>query len=192
MAGLQETAHSATVTWLGLVPRDGGSLRSEPRDALELIFGGVAGEQHEGARRPSCSRVTMLHPKGTEITNTRQLSVLCADELDGIAETMGLASLDPALLGATIVLRGIPDFSHVPPGSRLQAPSGATVTVDVENGPCLWPAKEIETEAPGFGKVFKPAATDRRGITAWVERPGRLAIGDAMALFVPHQRAWAP
>ncbi|MCB1313816.1 MAG: sulfurase, partial [Sedimentitalea sp.] len=75
---------------------------------------------------------------------------------------------------------------------RLQAPSGATVTVDVENGPCLWPAKEIETEAPGFGKVFKPAATDRRGITAWVERPGRLAIGDAMALFVPHQRAWAP
>ena len=30
------------------------------------------------------------------------------------------------------------------------------------------------------------------GVTAWVERPGTLAVGDAMTLFVPDQRGWQP
>ena len=192
MAGLIETEYRAEVVWLGFVPRDGGSLRAQARERLDLLFGGVSGEQHEGIQRPSCSRVTNLYEKGTAITNTRQLSILGAEELEGIAQEMGLEELDPGLLGASMILRGIPDFTHVPPGSRLQAASGATVTVDLENGPCVLPAREIEAEAPGFGKAFKPAAMDRRGVTAWVERPGTIRLGDMLTLFLPDQRAWAP
>ncbi len=88
-----------------------------------------------------------------------------------------------------MVLRGITDFSHIPPSSRLQAPSGAVLTVDLENGPCVFPGREIEAEAPGFGNRFKPAARNRREITAWVEFPGALAIGDRLRLFVPDQPA---
>ena len=98
--------------------------------------------------------------------------------------------LDPALLGATLVLEGIPDFSRVPPSSRLQAPNGTTLIVDMENRPCHLPAREIEGERPGMGRAFKPAAQGRRGVTAWVERPGRLALGDEMVLHVPDQPAW--
>ena len=86
--------------------------------------------------------------------------------------------LDPTLLGASIILKGIPDFTLVPPGSRLQNAHGATLVVDIENGPCNLPAREIEADAPGHGKAFKPAAQGKRGVTAWVEREGPLAVGD--------------
>lgn len=132
----------------------------------------------------------MLYPEGTEIRNTQQISIVAQEDLDAIASEIGLETLDPTFLGATIVLRGIPDFSHVPPSSRLQAPSGLTLTVDMENLLCLWPAKEIEIDHPGRGKAFKPAAEGRRGVTAWVERPGALALGDRLRLFVPAQPGW--
>ncbi|MGR3491132.1 MAG: MOSC domain-containing protein, partial [Shimia sp.] len=125
-----------------------------------------------------------------EIRNTRQLSILAAEELGDIADAMGLSELDPAWVGASMVVRGIPDFTHVPPSSRLQAASGATFIVDMENRPCQLPARVIETKHPGYGKAFKAAAQGKRGITACVERPGSCAIGDAIRLFVPDQRAW--
>ena len=98
--------------------------------------------------------------------------------------------LDPGLLGVSVVLRGIPDFTHVPPSSRLQGPDGVTLTVDMENLPCNLPAREIEKDEPGHGKAFKRAAEGRRGVTAWVERPGTLRPGDRLALWLPAQRGW--
>ncbi len=190
MAGLKKTGIYGEVVWLGHVSADQGGLRAEPRLSLELTFAGVAGERHEGAQRPSCSRVTDLYPVGTQIANARQLSILSTEELDAIATEMGLPELDPAWIGASMVLRGIPDFTHVPPSSRLQAPSGAVVTVDLENGPCVIAGREVDAAEPGHGKLFKPAARGRRGITAWVECPGSVKIGDHMRLFVPDQRAW--
>lgn len=192
MAGLKDSGFTGEVVWLGRVPQGSGSIRSRERTTFDLTFNGVEGEQHEGAQRLSCSRVKELYPVGTEITNTRQLSILSEAELDDIATEMGLAKLDPQLVGASMILRGIPDFSHVPPSSRLLSESGASLTIDLENGPCVFPGREIEADAPGFGKLFKPAARGRRGVTAWVERPGRVATGDSLRLFVPDQRAWTP
>ena len=190
MAGLKNSGLEAEVVWLGHVSAEAGSLRSVSRDTLDLMFSGVAGEQREGICRASCTRVRDLYPVGTEIANTRQLSLLSDEELVAIAAEMGLSELDPTLVGASLIVRGIPDFTHVPPASRLQFASGATVTTDVENAPCVFPGKEIEAEAPGFGKLFKPAARDRRGVTAWIERPGTVSVGDRITLFVPDQRAW--
>src|SRR5690606_23608163 len=130
------------------------------------------GEDHGTGTRPSCSRVTAQYPRGTIIRNVRQASLVSAEELAAIARVMQIDALDPAWLGATMVIEGIPDFSHVPPSSRLQAPSGATLVIDMENRPCQLPARVIETAMPGIGKRFKPAAEGRRGVTAWVEREG--------------------
>ena len=192
MPALIPTDFTAEIVWLGVVTdMDRSALLAEPRDALDLRLDGVAGSVHGGLTRASCSRVTAQYPRGTTIRNERQLSILSAEELEAIAATMGLETLDPARLGASIVLRGIPDFSHVPPSSRLQAASGATVVVDMENRPCQFPAKSIETVAPGMGKAFKPAAQGRRGVTAWIAREGRIALGEVMRLHVPDQPAWA-
>ena len=98
--------------------------------------------------------------------------------------------MDPGLLGANVVVNGVPDFTHVPPSSRLQGPSMVTLVVDMENLPCVLPGREIEAEEPGHGKAFKGAAEGRRGVTAWVERPGDLRVGDRLALWLPAQRGW--
>jgi len=95
-------------------------------------------------------------------------------------------------VGATMVVRGIPDFSHIPPSSRLQAESGATVTVDMENRPCVFPSKSLEVVHPGKGVGFKPAAKSRRGVCAWVAAEGRVAVGDTLTLHIPDQPNWAP
>lgn len=157
---------------------------------MQLGFGGTEGECHAGVNRPSCSRVLSQHPRGTTIANTRQLSIVSAEELLEISDTLGISDFDPAWIGASIVLKGIDDFTHVPPSSRLQADSGATLVVDMENRPCVLPARVIETESPGHGKAFKTAALGKRGITAWVEREGLLIVGDILRLHVPDQPVW--
>jgi MOSC domain-containing protein YiiM len=120
----------------------------------------------------------------------RQLSVVSAEELSVIANDIGLDQLDPVWLGATLVIEGMPDFSLVPPSSRLQGPDGVTLIIDMENRPCHLPAREIEAVHPGKGKLFKSAAKNRRGVTAWVERPGRLSLGDTVRLHIPDQPVW--
>ncbi len=192
MPCLVRTNCKGTIKWLGQVNAPEVNIRSKSLPKALATFEGITGEAHSGNTRKSCVRVTMLHPKGTEIRNTRQLSVLSAEENEEIAALLKLEKLNPSWLGASIVIAGIPDFTHIPPGSRLQTFAGTTLTVDLENAPCNWPAKEIEAEHPGRGKGFKNAANGRRGLTAWVERPGPLSVGDSVTLFIPSQRVWEP
>jgi len=192
MPALMKTEIVAKVTWLGTVidpQRD--AMLGEALPALELGFDGIPGSMHGGLTRPSRARVTSQHAKGTEIANTRQLLIVSAEDLAEIAATLGLETIDPARLGASLVLEGIEDFTHVPPSSRLQAPSGATLVVDTENRPCQFPAKSLEQAHPGHGKGFKAAAKNKRGVTAWVERPGTIALGDPLVLHIPDQPVWA-
>ncbi|THH37223.1 sulfurase [Aliishimia ponticola] len=191
MPALIETSFTGQITWLGQVPEEGESIRAQAVSELELDFTGPVGERHGGLTRPSCSRVLNQYPKrGTEIRNVRQLSVLSAEEISLIAREVGLDELDPQLLGASMVLSGIPDFTKVPPSSRLQFASGAVLTIDMENLPCHLPAREIDSDHPGHGKPFKAAARQRRGVTAWVEHPGSVAIGDSCTLYIPGQPVW--
>ena len=191
MPALKPTDFSGTLVWLGRVRDSTVDLSAEALERAQLDFGGIAGECHGGLNRPSCSRVTSQYPKGTEIRNVRQLSVLSAEEMNQIAQKMGLDRLDPAWLGASIVIEGIPDLTHLPPSSRLQFSGGACITVDMENRPCALPGRVIENDRPGFGAAFKAAAKNRRGVTAWVERPGEIALGDRVTLHIPDQRVWA-
>lgn len=190
MPALKPTEITGSVTWLGIVPARGLALSSTPRESLKLTFAGPEGEDHGGLTRLSCTRVRSQYKPGTVIRNTRQLSIVSAEELEEIREKMGVETFDPGWLGATMVLSGIPDLTFLPPSSRLQFAGGATVTVDMENRPCILPAPVIEADAPGYGRAFKGAAKDRRGFTAWVEREGIVRKGDAVRLHIPDQRAW--
>ena len=191
MPALKPTQFYARVTWLGVVENRDASLQATAVPDMALRFGGVKGEAHGGLTRPSCSRVLAQHPRNTPIANVRQLSVLSAEDLQDIADRMGLPALQPEWLGASLVVAGLPDFTRLPPSSRLQAPSGATLVVDMENRPCSLPARPIEAQHPGFGAAFKAAARGRRGVTTWVEREGTVALGDTLRLHIPDQPVWA-
>jgi hypothetical protein len=192
MAVLRPTDVTVTVVWLGVVRDRAVTLCAEPRERLELDWEGPVGECHGGLTRPSCSRVKLQYAKGTEIRNTRQLSILSAEELSAVADDMGLPQIAPAWTGANMVLRGAPDFTQVPPASRLIFEGGASVAVDMENGPCRFVGEEIERRHPGKGMAFPRIAAGRRGVTGWVERPGVVTLGAVARLHCPPQRIWAP
>jgi len=191
MPALLPTDFTATITWLGHNADRDAALATIPLTEMVLSFAGYVGESRAGLTRPSDSRVLAQYKRGTPIRNTRQISIVSVEDLAAIAADMGLDALDPAWIGASMVVRGIPDFSHIPPSSRLQGTSGTTLTVDMENRPCTLPAPVINAARPGFGKAFKPAAVGRRGITAWVEREGTLRLGETLRLHVPDQPVWA-
>jgi hypothetical protein len=193
MAALVPTGFEGRVVWLGYVPhRDRAEIDTVPLAEMRLEYGGFSADCHAGLTRPSCSRVLAQYPRrGTEIRNTRQLSLASVEDLAEIAEALGLERVLPEWIGASVVVEGIPDFSHLPPSSRLQGPDGVTVTVDIQNRPCRFPARTIESARPGHGSMFQKAAKGRRGVTGWVEREGTLRVGDRLRLHIPDQRPWA-
>jgi hypothetical protein len=190
MPALIATNYKARVVWLGSVVDRNAALQAMPVPELRVGFAGPEGEDHGGLTRASCSRVTTQYDLGSEIRNTRQLNIVSAENLDEIASKMGLDEIDPAWLGVSVVLKGFADFTQIPPSSRLQVVGGASLVVDMENRPCQLPARVIETAKPGFGKGFKSAAKNLRGVTAWVEQEGAIRLGDTMVLHVPDQDQW--
>lgn len=190
MPALIKTEFRGEVVYLGSVNNRNASLASTPKTTMHLDYSGDADEAHSGLTRLSCSRVRQQYDVGTEIRNTRQISIVSIEEMDKIAANMGLPALEPQWVGASIVIKGIPDLTLLPPSSRLQFASGATITVDIENRPCVLPAKVIEESKPGFGKLFKPAAQNLRGIVGWVECVGEIDLGDEVELHIPIQRTW--
>lgn len=191
MPALKPTSYYGEITYLGRVARRGETLRSDPMADVLATWAGVEGEEHGGINRASCSRVMAQHPRGTTIRNVRQFSIVSAEELAQIAAKMGVAVLDPAWVGASICLSGLPDLTHLPPSSRLQSDSGTTLVIDMENRPCTLPIAEIAREYPeDQARRFKAAASGLRGVTAWTEREGPLTIGDKMRLHIPDQRIW--
>jgi hypothetical protein len=168
-------------------------LASAPVERVRLTFAGIEGDAHGGLVRSSCSRVTAQYPRGTRIRNTRQLSVVSAEEVAAIAEAMRLPGrLDPAWIGASVVFSGIPMLTRLPPSSRLVFEGGASIVVDMENAPCRFPGEEIDRHHPGFGRFFVKSAKGRRGVTAWVEREGEVGVGEAARVHVPPQIPYAP
>jgi len=63
--------------------------------------------------------------------------------------------------------------------------------VDMENAPCRLAAESIGDFVPGQGASFPKHAQGRRGVTAWVEREGSIAVGERARLHVPPQRIYA-
>jgi hypothetical protein len=194
MSSLIPTPFTGRVVWLGVVADSETDIRAKPVPSFELSFAGPPGECHAGLTRPSCSRVLELYPRDTKIRNVRQLSIVSEEELQWVAKKMGVDAIDPASVGATMVVRGIPDLTHVPPASRLQeTTNGATLCVDMENRPCIFSGRVIATDTQGKdgrANQFKECLQGLRGITAWVEREGEISVGDELSLYIPDQRAW--
>ena len=165
-------------------------LSSSRVPSVAASYAGLQGESHSGLVRSSCVRVRHQYPQGTEIRNTRQISIVSIEELAEIADSMGIAELKPEWLGANLLVSGIPHFSQIPPSTRMIFDGGASLVVDLENSPCKYPGEIIERHHSGFGKLFARAAVGRRGVTAWVEREGHINTGDAIQLYIPPQRIY--
>lgn len=165
-------------------------ITSIQQSTVRVSFEGFEGDSHSGLTRSSCVRVKRQYKVGTTIRNTRQVSILSAEELDVIASRMGLPAIKPAWLGANLCLSGIPDFTQIPPATRLLIGDEVSLVVDVENEPCKYPADIIEKQHAGYGAQFIKNAMHVRGVTAWVECEGVITKGDMVAVHTPPQNSW--
>lgn len=166
---------------------DAHTLVTSRTDEARVTFEGFAGDRHAGLTRPSDGR-TPHYPRGTEIRNSRQVSIVSAEELADIAAAMGLEILLPEWLGANLLLSGIPGLTRLPSGLRLFFSGGAVLVVEGENMPCPAPGRVIQAAHPGIPGLaprFVKAARGKRGIVAWVEKPGLIRIGDHVRLLHP-------
>jgi hypothetical protein len=159
---------------------DGAYLLSSPVAAVRATLEGLEGDRHAGMTRRADAR-TPFYPRGIEIRNSRQVSLVSEEELAELADALGVPRIDPGWLGANLVTRAIPRLSRVPPGTRLFFPGEATLVIADENHPCVFPGKAIQHHYPAMphvGARFVKAAQHRRGLVAWVERAGMISTGD--------------
>ena len=183
-----------TASVAGLYASLDGALASQSVESLDLTYEGIAGDRHGGLTRQSGGREPW-YPRGTDIRNERQLSLVCLDELAVVAEAMGIERIAPEWIGANMVLTGVPSLSKLPPRSLLFFEGGATIKIDGQNAPCRFAGDEIAKNYPdrndkALALAFPKAAVGRRGLVGWVEKPGTVSAGESVTVQVPEQWIW--
>jgi hypothetical protein len=187
---LTKLSFEGTVTQLLTRAERSGGFVKAPQEQIMLDLNGPE-DCHRGLTRKSDSRTLQLYTRGLDIRNVRQLTVLSQEELQDIAQRLAIPELKPEWFGANIVTRGIPDLTLLPPSTRMQFPSGATIVIDMENKPCKQIADVVATHHPEVQFSLVKAAEHKRGLTAWVEREGVVKVDDLIRLFIPPQRLYA-
>jgi hypothetical protein len=179
----------ASVTVVACLIADGDTFVSRPVERLTLDFGGIVGDHHAGLTRRSGPREPW-YPRGTEIRNDRQVTIVSSDELTEVAAAMSLEVMEPGWIGANLVLAGLPDLTLTPSGTRLFFAGGATLLVEGENKPCRVAGASIGAHAArdGLDLLFPKVARHKRGLIASVEKPGILAVGESIRLRRPAVR----
>jgi MOSC domain-containing protein len=177
-----------------LATRPGEGFVTNAVATLELTFAGIAGDRHGGMTRRSGGREPW-YPRGTEMRNERQLSLVAGDELAHVAAGMDVPSLRPEWIGANLVIDGVPRLSMLPARTRLVFAGGAVLRVDGQNAPCRLSGGAVAAHYPGrdgLDIAFVAAAKRLRGLVAWVEKPGSIAVGDAVEIRIPEHWIYAP
>jgi len=174
-----------------LIKKQGENISREIPEG-KITLEGLAGDSHYG--------LTMLthghnpeYPKGTEIRNNRQITILSADELIEIARALNIPKVDISWLSGNILISGIKNFSVVPLGSKIIFANGVVLTSSGENNPCKTPASITQSHYPeieGIARDFIKAAMHRRGIIAWTEHAGTILPGERFRIELPN--SWDP
>lgn len=165
--------------------------QTEAAEALRLGLDGIMGDFHAGFTRRSGGREPW-YPRGTEIRNERQISLIAPDEMAEIARRMGIAEVRPEWIGANLLIEGVPRLSMLPAGTLMFFEGGVTLKVDGQNGPCRLSGRSIAEQA-GMADIeagallFPKVAKRLRGLVAWVEKPGVVHADEAISIRVPEQ-----
>ncbi|MEX1071212.1 MAG: MOSC domain-containing protein [Anaerolineales bacterium] len=159
-------------------------LPSNPVDEVEVTWEGFVGDKHFGLTRKASSS-QKAYPKGTEIRNVRQISIVSPEELKEVADALQLPGIEPAWVGANLMISGVPDLTKLPSGSRLYFENGVGIVIEGENMPCVTAGGSLQGQYPDRKDVqtaFPKKAIGKRGLVGWVERPGILRKGERVTV----------
>jgi len=169
----------------------GGDFPTGEVSTLIVGFDGIEGDYHAGPTRKSGGREPW-YPRETEIRNERQVSIVAEDELALAAAQMGIARIAPDWIGANLAIEGIPLLSMLPPRTQLFFEGGVTLRIDGDNAPCRIAGAMIARNYPDRDQTtlaleFVKAAKRRRGVVAWVEKPGVIGKGETVTAHIWEQ-----
>jgi hypothetical protein len=151
-------------------------------DEVEVHWEGFVGDKHYGLTRPAGSS-QKPYPKGAEVRNVRQISIVSVEELAEVAAAMGLPRVEPAWVGANMLVSGVPGLTQLPSGSRFYFENGVGIVVEGENLPCTTAGGSLQSQFPDRPEIttaFPKKAFGKRGLVAWVERPGTIRKGESV------------
>ncbi|UGY09258.1 MOSC domain-containing protein [Phyllobacterium pellucidum] len=180
----------------GLFEARAGDFVTAPSAEIRVTFDGIVGDFHAGPTRKSGGREPW-YPRGTEMRNERQLSILAPDELVQVAAGMGLAELRAEWIGGNMLIDGIPSLSMLPPRTLIFFEGGVTLKVDGQNAPCKIAGRSIgehagTTDHTATALDFVRVSRRMRGIVAWVEKPGTIGNGEKVDVRIPEQWIYRP
>jgi hypothetical protein len=158
-------------------------------DALTLVYEGIPGDRHFGWTRRSGGREPW-YPRGTEIRNERQVSLLAEEELRDVAQRLDIPQLRPELIGGNLLVEGLPHFSMLPASTRLTFEGGAVIAIEGQNAPCRLAGRSIaghHPQRPDLELAFTRVAKRQRGLVGWVEKPGVIKPGATVSVRIPEQ-----
>jgi MOSC domain-containing protein YiiM len=151
-------------------------------DPLVLDWGGPVGDRHHGLTMRSDTRQKKHYPRGTEIRNHRQVSVVEESELAEVAAALGVDRLAPGLIADNIYLAGATDLTLLPRMTRLVFAGGAVLVLGGENDPCTIAGALVGAVHGTPATAFPKAAIHKRGVTGWVEHPGEIHLGESVEI----------
>jgi len=170
-----------------MILEPGSEIESTVVDTVQVSRAGFEGDRHAGLTRLADVRNKGV-PRGTEVPNDRQVTIVAQEELAQIALALGVPEIRPQWLGANLCLSGWDGLSDTPRGTMLMFPSAAALRVEGQNQPCTLPGRAIEAAYPDRddpATSFPKEAMGLRGLTASVAHPERIAIGDTVHVSPP-------
>ena len=187
LAVAKQSAQETAGTVVSCLIADAGTFVSRPVEVLSLDFAGIVGDFHAGLTRKSTSREPW-YPRGAEIRNDRQVTIVSDAELAEVASAMSIAEIGAGWIGANLVLSDILNLTLLPIGTRLFFSGGVTLLVEGENAPCRVAGKSIGDHVSGstdFDLLFPKVARHKRGLVASVEKPGVISAGESVKIRLP-------
>ncbi|MCO5069886.1 MAG: MOSC domain-containing protein [Rhizobiaceae bacterium] len=180
----------------GLLIAASNHFETRQTEALRLGFEGIDGDFHAGITRRSGGREPW-YPRGTEMRNERQVSLVAPDELATVASRMGITEVRPEWIGANLVIDGVSTLSMLPSATLLFFEGGVTLKVDRQNAPCAIAGRSLAqnagmSDAQAGALLFAKEARRLRGLVAWVEKPGTIHAGEKVSVRVPEQWIYRP
>jgi hypothetical protein len=161
-----------------------GLLPSHQVDEVQVHWEGLEGDKHYGLTMKANSS-QKPYPKGAEVRNVRQISIVSVEELGAVAANLELPTIDPSWVGGNLLLSGVPGLTQLPSGSRLYFENGVGIVVEGENLPCVTAGGSLQGQFPGRPELttaFPKKAMGKRGLVAWVEKPGVIRKGESVII----------
>ncbi len=175
----------------GLFKATGNNFITTAVDTLDVTLEGIVGDFHAGYARKSGGREPW-YSRGTHMRNERQVSIVSRAELEEVASDMAIERIEPEWIGANISLLGVPFLSFLPASTLLFFEGGVTIKVDFMNGPCRIAGAAIADHLGRSGDDeialgFPKAAKRKRGLVAWIEKPGTISVDEKVRVQIGEQ-----